>query len=120
MAMALAFIFADRSSPTSRALALFLMSVGLSIGIGSQSATPMHYMCSVECWDGVFALPESAAFFFAYEWILRVRRTVPAAGLKTDGPDKLLRVAQALVVFYQLAAFAFPIQRVDQFLGVGF
>jgi hypothetical protein len=38
MGMALSFIIADRSSPTSRALSLFLASVGLAIGIGSQIA----------------------------------------------------------------------------------
>ena len=120
MGMALAFVIADRSSPTSRALALFLMSVGVSIGVGAKIAYPRHYYGIVEWWDGVFAIPESMAFFFAYEWILRVRRTVPAAGLRTAGPDNLLRVAQALAVFYQLAAFAFPRMRVEQFLGAGF
>jgi class 3 adenylate cyclase len=120
MGMALAFIIADRSSPTSRALALFLMSIGLSIGIGSQIAYPRHYYGIVAWWDGVFAIPESLAFFFAYEWILRVRRTIPSGGLKTSGPDRLLRVAQALVVFYLLAAFAYPQLRVDKFLGAGF
>jgi adenylate cyclase len=120
MGMALAFIIADRNSPTSRALALFLMSIGVSIGIGSQIAYPLHYAGICYWWDGVFAIPEAMAFFFAYEWILRVRRTVPAAGLKTSGPDNLLRVAQALVVFYLLAAFAFPRLRVEKFLGAGF
>ena len=120
MGMALAFIVADRSSPTSRALALFLVSVGLSIGIGSQIAYPRHYYGIVDWWDGVFAIPEAMAFFFAYEWILRVRRTVPAAGLRTGGPDNLLRIAQGLVIFYLLAAFAYPQLRVDKFLGAGF
>ena len=120
MGMALAFIIADRSSPTSRALALFLVFVGLSIGVGSQIAYPRHYAGIVAWWDGVFAIPETLAFFFAYEWILRVRRTVPAAGLKTAGPDRLLRIAQALAVFYLLAAFAYPQLRVDKFLGAGF
>jgi adenylate cyclase len=120
MGMALAFVIADRSSPTSRALALFLVSVGVSIGIGSQIAYPRHYYGIVEWWDGVFAIPEALAFFFAYEWILRVRRTIPSAGLKTIGPDRLLRIAQALIVFYLIAAFAFPRLRVEQFLGAGF
>src|SRR5580765_4517043 len=120
MGMALAFVIADRSSPTSRALALFLMSVGVSIGVGSQIAYPRHFYGVVAWWDGVFAIPEALAFFFAYEWILRVRRTIPAAGLKTQGPDRLLRIAQALTLFYLLAAFAYPRLRVEQFLGAGF
>ena len=84
MGMALAFIIADRSSPTSRALALFLVSIGLAIGVGSQISYPMHFAGRIEWWDGLLAIPETMAFFFAYEWILRVRRTVPAAGLKTS------------------------------------
>jgi len=119
MGMALAFIVADRSSPTSRALALFLVSIGLAIGIGSQIAYPRHFQGVVQWWDGVFAIPETLAFVFAYEWILRVRRTVPAAGLKTSGPDRLLRIAQGLALFTLAATFAFPELRYERFQNVG-
>jgi adenylate cyclase len=120
MGMALAFVIADRSSPTSRALALFLVSVGVSIGIGTQIAYPRHYHGMIAVWDGVFAIPEALAFIFAYEWILRVRRTVPARNLKTRGPDNLLRVAQGLVLFYVGMALLFPRLRVEKFLNAGF
>jgi class 3 adenylate cyclase len=120
MGMALAFIVADRDSPTSRALALCLASIGLAIGVGSQIAYPRHYVGNIAWWDGLFAIPETAAFVFAYEWILRVRRTVPSAGLKTRGPDALLRIAQGLAVFYCLMALAFPTVRVKSFINVGF
>jgi adenylate cyclase len=120
MGMALAFVVADRSSPTSRALALSLGSVGLAIGVGSQFGYPRHYAGLYAWWDGLFAVPETAAFFFAYEWILRVRRTVPAAGLKTAGPDRLLRIAQVLTLVYLLASLAFPRMRVERFLNAGF
>jgi len=120
MGMALAFIIADRSSPTSRALALFLAAIGVSIGVGSQIAYPRHFEGNIAWWDGVFAIPETLAFFFAYEWILRVRRTVPARNLKTQGPDALLRIAQALVLYYCLMALIFPVMRVERFLNAGF
>ena len=120
MGMALAFIIADRSSPTSRALALFLAAIGVSIGVGSQIAYPRHYAGIVSWWDGAFAIPETLAFFFAYEWILRVRRTVPAGSLKTVGPDMLLRIAQALAVYYCLMALLFPRMRIEKFLNAGF
>ena len=120
MGMALAFVIADRSSPPTRALGLFLMSVGVSIGVGAKIAYPLHYEKIIYWWDGVFAIPETCAFIFAYEWILRVRRTVPAAGLKTSGPDNLLRVAQGLAIFYGVMALAFPRMRVEKFLGAGF
>lgn len=120
MGMALAFIIADRNSPTSRALALFLVSIGIAIGIGSQISYPRHFRGEIAAWDGLLAIPESMAFFFAYEWILRVRRTVPAAGLKTSGPDKLLRIAQGLTLFYLAASIAFPVERATKFLNAGF
>ena len=94
--------------------------MGVSIGVGSQIAYPLHYDGRIEWWDGVFAIPETLAFFFACEWILRVRRTIPTAGLKTKGPDRLLRIAQGLAVFYCLMAFMFPRMRVDKFLNAGF
>jgi len=120
MGMALAFVIADRNSPTSRALAVFLASIGVAIGVGTQIAYPLHYRGIIHAWDGIFSIPEAAAFFFAYEWILRVRHTVPAAGLKTKGPDQLLRIAQALTVFYVLASLAFPRVRVEKFINAGF
>src|SRR5690349_14013535 len=120
MGMALAFVIADRNSPTSRALGLFLTSVGISIGVGALIAYPRHYYGIVAWWDGVFAIPETLAFIFAYEWILRVRRTVPAAGLKTQGPDNLLRIAQGLALFYLVAACIYPRLRIERFLGQGF
>lgn len=120
MGMALAFIIADRSAPTSRALALFLVSIGLAIGVGSQISYPRHFRGEIAAWDGLLAIPEALAFFFAYEWILRVRRTVPAAGLKTSGPDRLLRIAQGLTLFYLAASIAFPVERATKFLNAGF
>lgn len=120
LGMALAFIIADRASPTSRALSLFLASVGLAIGIGSQIAHPLHVRGVVPWWDGLFAIPETFAFIFAYEWVLRVRRTVPAKNLKTQGPDRLLRLAQLLAAFYGVASLAFPELRVNHFINAGF
>ena len=72
----------------------------------------------VPAWGGVLAIPEVLAFVFAYEWILRVRRTVPARNLNTRGPDRLLRVAQALAVFYGLASLAYPELRAEHFVNV--
>lgn len=119
LGMALAFYVADRHSPTSRALALFLAFVGLSIGIGALIALPLHRARGVPAWDGVFAIADAAAFWFGFEWILRVRRTIPARNLDTRGPDRMLRVAQALAVVYLLLAFAFPEVRHHQFMGAG-
>ena len=118
LGMALAFILADRDSPTSRALALFLASAGLAIGIGAQIALPLHREGVVDWWHGVFALPEVLAFIFAYEWVLRVRRTVPARNLRTRGADGMLRAAQGLAIVYGLASLALPAMRVENFINL--
>ena len=115
LGMALAFIVADRHSPTSRALALFLGSVGIAIAVTVLIELPLRRMRGVPAWGGVFALPEMLAFVFSYEWVLRVRRTVPARNLRTRGPDNLLRVAQALAVLYGLASLLFPEERAEHF-----
>jgi class 3 adenylate cyclase len=115
--MALAFIVADRRSPTSRALALFLAAVALAIAVTVLIEAPLYRRAGVPAWAGVFALPETLAFVFAYEWVLRVRRTVPARNLYTEGPDRLLRVAQFLAAAYGLAALVFPAERAEHFTG---
>jgi adenylate cyclase len=117
LGMALAFILADRHSPTSRALALFLVSIGLSIGVSVLIEGPLIRRHGQPAWGGIFALPEALAFFFAYEWLLRVRRTVPAGSLYTIGPDRLVRVAQGLSILYWLVALAFPAERHQYFIG---
>lgn len=108
LGMALAFAIADRRAPTSRALSLFLACVGLSIGIGALVALPYKASHGVPWWGGVFAIPEALAFVFAYEWILRVRRTVPTRNLKTRFGDRQLRVAQGLALVYLLLALGLP------------
>ena len=118
LGMALAFILADRQSPTSRALAWFLWSIGFSIGVGVLIALPLRLTEGVPAWAGVFALPEMLAFIFAYEWVLRVRRTVPARNLNTRGADYGLRVAQGLAVFYGAASLTFPQLRIEHFINL--
>jgi class 3 adenylate cyclase len=120
LGMALAFIVADRQSPTSRALAWFLWSIGVSIAIGTLIGLPLHMVPgrSVAAWEGVFALPEMLAFIFAYEWVLRVRHTVPARNLSTRGADYGLRVAQGIAVIYGVVSLIYPALRVEHFINL--
>lgn len=113
--MALAFILADRRSQTSQAQALFLAFVGISIAVDVLLVLPLRKVHGVLAWEGAFALPQMLAFLFAYEWILRVRRTIPAGNLNTLGADRLLVAAQVLAVFYGLAALGFPELRAEHF-----
>ncbi len=117
--MAVAFFVADRESPTSRALAGFLTSIGVSIFVATQ--VEMSYIKSdaYPAWGGVFALPEVFAFLFGYEWLLRVRRTIPAGRLRTTFADNQLRIAQVLALVYAALALALPKMRIDEFNGVG-
>ena len=117
LGMALAFHAADRRSPTSRALAAFLSWVGIAIAVGTLVAPALLAGRPMPVWAGIFAIPETLAFLFAYEWLLRVRRTVPSRNLDTTGPDKLLRIAQFLALLYAAAALAFPVERAAHFAG---
>lgn len=118
LGMSLSFIVADRASPISRVLAAFLACIGVSIAVGVMFALPMHLAGRTPAWGGMFALPETLSFILAYEWLLRVRRTIPAGRLQTRFADNLLRVAQGLVVLYGLAAVAFPKLRAEHFINL--
>jgi len=118
MGMSLAFFVADRDSPTSRMLALFLLCLGASIALNVLVALPYHERHGIPPWDGLFAWPQVAAGVFAFEWLLRVRRTIPAGALNTRGGDRLVRVAQALMLLHGALAMIFPVQRVEYFTNV--
>ncbi len=117
LGMALAFIVADRQSPTSRMLSLFLTAVGITIVLSAKIEYPLIQAKAYPWWGGIFAVPEVLDFVFAFEWVLRVRRTIPARNLTTRFADNLLRVAQALAVLYGVLALCFPYVRAEQFVS---
>ena len=118
LGMSLSFIVADRGSPISRVLSAFLACVGLSIALGALFEMPMHQRHQFPAWGGIFALPETLAFLLAYEWLLRVRRTIPAGRLQTRFADRMLRTAQGLAAFYGVISVAFPKARSDYFINL--
>ena len=75
---------------------------------------PIRRANGVVAWEGLLAIPQVLAFVFAYEWVLRVRHTIPSGDLNTRGPDRLLRAAQGLAAFYGLAALVFPYSLVQR------
>jgi class 3 adenylate cyclase len=117
--MALAFILADRQAPTSRALSSFLAAAGVSIIVTTQIELGYIEAKNYPWWGGIFALPEVLAFVFGYEWLLRVRQTIPARNLNIRFNDALLRVAQALALIYGVLAVALPYRRISEFNGLG-
>nr|WP_194241204.1 adenylate/guanylate cyclase domain-containing protein [Solimonas terrae] len=112
--MGLAFVSADRRSPTSRALAATYAYIGLSIYLnlawtGADIDLPR--------WAAWFAMPEAAATVTMLEWVIRVRRTVPVnADLDTRFGDRVLRSGQVAGVLYGLFSLLWPEVRVSHFL----
>jgi len=114
LGMALAFLSADRRSKTSRALAGALGTTSLAIFL-NQSLIPDA--AHAPTWSGWLAIPESLAIVTMLEWLLRVRRTVPApAEFDTRFGDRVLRFGQICAGFYALFALLWPDVRIEQFL----
>lgn len=114
LGMGLAFVSADRRSPTSRALGAAYAYIGLSIYLNlvwTPSAVALPW------WAAWFALPEAAATVSLLEWGIRVRRTVPAnADLDTRFGDRVLRSGQVAGALYGLFSLIWPDLRLTHFL----
>jgi adenylate cyclase len=114
LGMALAFISADRESPTSRWLAATFAFIGIAIDLNIVVALTW----SPPLWvQGVFAIPESLAIIALLEWIYRVRMTVPAGNLDTRTGDIALRLGQGSAIVYAVVAMTVPEWRNDYFYG---
>ncbi|AXQ30990.1 adenylate/guanylate cyclase domain-containing protein [Solimonas sp. K1W22B-7] len=116
LGMGLAFVSADRRSATSRALGAGLGLIGISIYLNVRYiGDPL----SAPSWSGWLAWPEALAIVAILEWILRVRRTIPAAPeINVAFGDRVLRIGQLSGIAYGLFALQWPQLRVDSFLRV--
>ncbi len=113
LGMGLAFVSADRDSPTSRALALALGFIGIAIFL---NVSFLKQTADGPQLPGWLAIPEAAAIISVLEWVLRVRRTVPAGDLDTKGGDWMLKLGQVAGAIYCLLAIAAPERRAHDFL----
>lgn len=114
LGMGLAFVSADRNSSSSRALAASLGLIGISIYL---NVTLIPANGPSPSWSGWLALPEGASIVATLEWLLRVRRTVPARGdMNVTFGDRLLRIGQAAGVVYAVLAVLAPEVRTREFL----
>jgi adenylate cyclase len=97
--MALSFIAADPSSPTSRALALTLGLLGLTMlfNVPIQAGVLRGLI-----WERVFAFLEAGIMTAADEWIVRVGRTQSHRGQRSPAAETSLRLAQGLAIAYGL------------------
>lgn len=114
--MAVIFFFTDRRSPTSRAIALCLASMGLAI---PENILVWFGTAAIPDWMRLFArVPfEALAMIAGLEWGLRVART---AARDTQAPVRnsgLVRVSQLLVIFYAVMSAARPDLRARAFLA---
>jgi class 3 adenylate cyclase len=118
LGMALAFYRADPDAPTSRALSLALAGAGVSFAFNMYVVRPLGAGTGhVPGWIGLLSISETIAFVAIYEWLLRVRRTVPAGRLRTRFGDVILRIAQALAILYGALAVALPEKHTRAFIG---
>lgn len=110
------FVRADPNSGTSRALALALAMGGLAI-FANFYTIAMLVAGPLPPWAGLLVLPEVVAFCAIFEWVQRVRHTIPAGALKTRVGDHVLRVAQLLAVYYGVNGFRYPEVRMRDFFN---
>jgi adenylate cyclase len=113
LGMALAFFWADRQSPTSRSLALALSCMGAAIFLNASFVARIQDGGVMPGW---LAVPEGAAVVCILEWVLRVRRTIPAGDFDVAAGDHVLRLGQAAGLVYVLLSLLFPAVRAHDFL----
>ena len=117
LGMGLAFLSADRASSTSRALAAAMGFLGIAIYLNISLIRDLNHPPS---WSGLLAIPEAAATIAILEWLLRVRRTIPAAReMNVAFGDRVLRFGQACGILYGVFALVWPDIRTEHFLRAG-
>jgi adenylate cyclase len=115
--MGLSFFGTDPKSPTSRALAFFLVAFGVTfclnvpVNAGLLGRDPW-------VWGRLFTLGETAIFVSAYEWLLRIRRTEAASDGYNASHERLLRISQGLAGLYGLLGILFNDLMREAFRGV--
>ena len=118
LGMGLAFLSADRESGASRAFAAALGFLGIAMYLNVSLVRDLH---NAPSWSGWLAVPEAAATIALLDWLIRVRRMVPAArGMNVTTGDRILRSGQIAGVIYAILAICWPKIRAEDFLRVGF
>lgn len=116
LGMGLSFYVADPKAPTSKYLALFFTGVGLSIALNT-SFYEIYQKETVPRWTGISGIADTVAAIAGFEWILRIRNTLPSRGLSLRFGNNLLRIAQLLMLFYMLMGFCYPTAKAHHFFG---
>lgn len=116
LGIAWAFIRADTESATSRALALALASAGVATALNAVALDALA-RGAAPGWTRAPLFAEAAAFWATFEWVRRVRRTIPAGELRTRFGDVALHLAQLLVLVYAANGLLDPELRLRGFFA---
>ena len=116
LGMGVAFLVADARSLTTRMLSAFLLSIGAAIFLNVTFVRP--YAPQDLPWMSYLAPCATAlSMIFGAEWVLRIRRMVPAGALRTRFGDAQFRMAQGFAVVYAALGMWFNDLRAEYFLG---
>lgn len=116
LGMSLAFLVADRKAITTRLLAAFLVCLGLSIYCNVLFVRP-YPPDALPLGSYLAPILTAMTIIFGAEWILRIRRMVPAGNLRTRFGDMQLRIGQAAGLSYGLIGVIFNEWRAEYFIG---
>ncbi len=116
LGVAWAFYRADPRSATSRSLVLAMAMGGLAT-LANDTLIALLERGPLPWWARALVIPEVLAFCAVFEWVQRVRRTIPAGQLRTRFGDGVLRVAQGLAVLYGINGMLCPVLRIRDFFG---
>lgn len=112
--MAIAFVAADRQSPTSRALGLCIAVAGTGGLLNFFESTGV-FAGSPLAWVRGYTIVEFLGFSSAFEWALRVARTETARDAGAESRERLLRTAQGVMAVYLAIGLSFPHVRAASF-----
>lgn len=114
--MSTAFWVADRRVVTTRLLSAFLLCIAVSIYLNIVWVRP--YPPHGLPWPSLLApVATGLALLLGAEWVLRIRRMVPAGNLRTRVGDTQFRLAQGLACIYMLLGTSLNSLRVEYFVN---
>lgn len=116
LGMGVAFLVADVRSQTTRMLSAFLMSIGAAIFLNVTYVRP-YPTDALPALSYLAPWATAVSIVFGAEWVLRIRRMVPAGTLKTRFGDLQFRMAQGFALVYAALGMVFNDLRAEYFLG---
>jgi len=117
--LGLSFMAADWRTVNSRFLGGFLICFGIT---GAVNSVFYQYgaVADLPSWHIYTGIPVGFTIFFAAEWLLRIRRTIPAGDLRTTVGDWQIRIAQAGGFIYAAITLVLHEERAELVMfGIG-